>query len=137
MFNIFLDDERQPNEAIYWEHDDKSCWITERPLLHWEIVKSHDEFVTKITKNGIPKTISFDHDLADEHYVEGISGTQPKYGEYKEKTGYECLKWLVEYCNERNLPLPKCYIHSFNPVGRENMFSLIENYERLRSTNNV
>jgi len=127
-YALFLDDVRMPDQALYSECLEGRIRFAEPRILNWKIVRTYKDFITLISKEGIPKIVSFDHDLADEHYVEGISCTQPKYGEYKEKTGYECLKWLTEYCMERNLPLPKCYIHSFNPVGRENMFSLIESY---------
>lgn len=129
-YALFLDDVRMPNNALYWECSSGKFNIIEPPKLNWRIVRSYKDFVGMISKEGLPKTISFDHDLSEEHYIEGISGQQPKYDEYKEKTGYDALKWLIEYCLEKNHPLPKCYVHSFNPVGRENMFSLIESYTK-------
>lgn len=117
---------RRPIEAIYWDCLDGNIQRIERPLLSWIVVRSYSEFVTMIQRNGIPCTISFDHDLHPEHYVEGSSGTQPRYEHYKEKTGYECLKWLISYCKQKGQPLPKCYIHTFNVQGRNNMFALIE-----------
>ena len=59
--------------------------------------------------------ISFDHDLADEHYLKQNSQ------EFVEKIGYDCAKWLVEYCMDHYLDLPKFYCHSMNPVGKENI----------------
>ncbi|MDP9961886.1 cyclic-phosphate processing receiver domain-containing protein [Chryseobacterium lathyri] len=69
---------------------------------------------------GLPEMISFDHDLADIHYL------KPDSDEYAEKTGYECAKWLIEYCMDHYLDLPKFYCHSMNPVGKENILSLLK-----------
>lgn len=129
-YNIFLDDERQPMEAVYWDHDDKSCWMIDRPLLGWKVIRSYDEFVTEITKNGLPTTVSFDHDLHPEHYTEGRVGMPPAYKRYKVPTGYQCVLWLIGYCGKLNLPLPKCYVHSFNMHGRNNIFGAIINYNK-------
>ena len=128
--NLFLDDERQPKDAVYWEHNDERCWVTECPLLQWDVVKSYDEFVTKITKDGLPKVISFDHDLDTEHYIEGYAGLPPAYKKYKTPTGYQCLMWLMDYCRKQNKPLPKCYCHSFNTHGRNYIFLAIINYNK-------
>ncbi|MDQ0066004.1 cyclic-phosphate processing receiver domain-containing protein [Chryseobacterium lathyri] len=70
---------------------------------------------------GLPEMISFDRDLADIHYL------KPDSDEYAEKTGYECAKWLIEYCMDHYLDLPKFYCHSMNPVGKENILSLLKN----------
>lgn len=43
-------------------------------------------------------------------------------------TGYDCCKWLVDYCIDRNLPHPRYTVHSMNPIGKENIEKLIENY---------
>ena len=79
----------------------------------WDIIRTYEEFVSWITKNGIPKEISFDHDL----------------GEIDEKTGYDCAKWLCEYCWTNGLPLPEFNCHSANPVGRENILSILNNFK--------
>jgi len=47
-----------------------------------------------------------------------------------EKTGMDCAKWLVEYCLDSNLQLPEYTIQSANPVGKENITSLLENYKK-------
>ncbi|MHA1410896.1 MAG: cyclic-phosphate processing receiver domain-containing protein, partial [Candidatus Odinarchaeia archaeon] len=57
--------------------------------------------------------ISFDHDLG--------------YG----PTGYDCVKWLVEASLDKRLVIPKTstfYCHSANPVGKENILRLLNNY---------
>jgi hypothetical protein len=119
---IFLDDIRKPTD-IYRDSVDSS----------WEVVKNYYQFVGKVREN-FDKIIliSFDHDLADEHYKIGQpSGfTEFDYTKCKEKTGIDCAKWLIEYCmtNQKNLPEYKC--HSFNPVGKENILSLLGSFER-------
>lgn len=101
----------------------------------WEIVRSYKEFVDWITENGIPNVVSFDHDLANDHY--GLTSntdflTWQEYYEHQDRelTGYDCAKWLCEYCMENGLPIPKWNVHSANPVGKENIENLIRNYEK-------
>jgi len=48
----------------------------------------------------------------------------------KYKTGYDCAKWLVGYCIDKNLALPLWNIQSANPVGKENINSLLNNYKK-------
>ena len=118
MYKLFLDDERLPKNVT---------WI-EMPLGPWIISRNHDDFVKYIMKNGLPSFVSFDHDLGREHYVVGA----PKYNEYKEKTGYDCAKWLVEYCMNNNLEFPEYQVHSMNPIGSTNIRSYIESYKKSR-----
>ena len=77
----------------------------------WFIIRNHHDFIHKISIsfNQI-ECISFDHDLGEE------------------KTGFDCAKYLIEYCINNNLTPPQTYVHSANPVGRENIVSLINNY---------
>ena len=84
---------------------------------------------------GVPYMVSFDHDLADEHY------TPPEYWDdydkskeyqdaqsYREKTGYDCAKWLVQYCMDNNKDFPYYFVHSMNPVGADYIKNYINNY---------
>lgn len=120
-YNIFLDDYRLP---ITVRH-------VKMPLLDWTVVKSYNEFIKLIEEKGLPDFISFDHDLADEHYKDLIScGGTLNYGSYKEKTGYEAAKWLVEYCLNHKESLPKWQVHSMNPIGKQNIISLFESYKK-------
>lgn len=77
----------------------------------WDIVRSYDQFVEWVTMNGVPDEVSFDHDLGDDV-----------------KTGYDCTKWLVNYCMDNRIPFPQWNIHSANPVGKENIEKYITNF---------
>lgn len=106
-YNLYLDDIREPNQSYYKSNDDRYN------NLNWVIVRTYSEFVETITLKGIPNIISFDHDLGED-----------------ETTGYDCAKFLVEYCNENGLPLSEYLIHSANPVGSDNIRFILENYKK-------
>lgn len=118
---LFLDDIRYPHEVYRYTKQDIFL------KNDWYIVRNYDEFVTRITEKGLPNWVSFDHDLADQHYL------KPDSLDYTEKTGYDCAKWLVEYCLENHADLPEFYCHSMNPVGKENILSLLENFKKLKN----
>lgn len=53
-------------------------------------------------------------------------------GTFKEKTGYSCAKWLLDYCMDNKLLLPKhILVHSMNPIGGENIKSLFDTYNKI------
>ncbi len=124
-YNLFLDDVRDP----------KSLGTT----LAWVVVRDYDQFVATIEQMGLPSIVSFDHDLAEEHYRPSMyesDGHYSKYyhdGTFKEKTGYHCALWLIEYCKKHNLPLPHWNIHSMNPVGRTNIALVLTRAESYLS----
>lgn len=80
------------------------------------LVTSYEEFVNFIQNQEWPNFISFDHDL-------GLG-----------KTGYDCAKFLVEYCLENRLDLPDFFVHSQNPVGKLNIESLLKNFQKFQDT---
>lgn len=133
-YNLFLDDVRIPS---------KVKWI-ELPLVEWKIVRNYTEFVNTIKKLGVPTIVSFDHDLSDEHYKEFTNAhakLSPSFGEirynkFKEKSGYDCAKWLVEYCINTNTAIPKYYIHTLNPIGKTNIQQELEFGEMYLETYN-
>lgn len=116
---LFLDDIRYPIEAYHYTKQDVFL------KKDWHIVRNYEQFVNRILEKGLPEMISFDHDLADVHYL------KPDSPEFIEKTGYDCAKWLVEYCMDNYLDLPKSYCHSMNPVGKKNIESLLKNFKKL------
>lgn len=131
---LWLDDIRNP-----WEHQWKRMIDSFDPINvtcpYW--VKNYAEFINWIQLNGLPEIISFDHDLADEHYTPeeywndyDSSKAYQESMEYTEKTGYDCAKWLVDYCIDNDIDLPKYYCHSFNPVGKDNILGLLNNFKK-------
>ena len=128
LYYIFLDDIRMPKDVK---------WV-ELPLVPWTIVRSYNEFVKVIENQGMPKFISFDHDLGEEHYHPSMYSDDKEdynrlYNTFKEKTGYDCAKWAVDYCMEKNLIFPEYTVHSMNPTGKTNIQSYIEQYKRIAS----
>jgi hypothetical protein len=117
-YNLFLDDERVPHKTTWVSLPSYNDW-------DWVIVRNFDQFVAAIRERGLPNFISFDHDLAEEHYNEGRLGLPPRK-DYKEKTGMSCANWLINYCVSSGVNIPPFAVHSFNPVGRENIRKALE-----------
>lgn len=126
---LFLDDERTPM-SLYNISQQKNYIYTQS----WIIVRNYNEFVEWVEKNGLPEWVSFDHDLADEHYKEGAKSEFQEFGYNKvtEKTGYDCANWLIDYCIKYNLQFPNYLVHSFNTVGKKNIHFIIENFIKNR-----
>jgi len=121
-YRLFLDDVRYP-ENVHW---------IEGPYdSEWTIVRNYNEFVKMIETCGMPEMISFDHDLAEEHY--NPETWEDSSAKYKEKTGNDCAKWLVEHCIEKNLNMPEYLIHSMNPIGRKRISDTIDDLIRYRT----
>ena len=130
---LFLDDIREPEHA--YEYTKQEIFLKQK----WEVVRNFDEFKSYIKKNGMPFFISFDHDLADTHYTpEHLWTDYDKSKEWQEaqvheeKTGYECAMWLVDFCIDNNLKLPKYYCHSMNPVGKDKIVGLLLSFQNSR-----
>lgn len=121
MYKLFLDDERDPC---------KITWV-QLPFGPWIVVRSYDEFVKTIAEKGLPDFVAFDHDLADEHYHRSMYKSD--YKTLTEKTGYECARWLVNYCVDNNKNFPHYVVHSINPIGKENIIGYIENYKKFKN----
>ena len=127
---LWLDDLRNPFLNI------EGRLPKEKGEIHW--VLNYEQFVQWIEKFGLPNIISFDHDLADEHYTPKeywhdyqISKEYQDAQNYTEKTGKDCANWLVDYCLDNNLSLPKYYVHSANPVGADNILFLLDNFSKV------
>ncbi|CAB4218894.1 hypothetical protein UFOVP1605_55 [uncultured Caudovirales phage] len=123
---LWLDDIRNP-----FEND----WLVFSPIEQpfecvW--VKSYTDFVKWIKENGLPDAICFDHDLGMEVAIEarakGMSKRKSRQLKKEEKTGYDCAKWLVEFCLDNHLQIPKWNIQSANPVGKDNINGLLKSF---------
>lgn len=88
-YTLFLDDERFPT-------DENSV-----------IVRTFNEAVDYVNKNGTPKHVDFDHDLG--------------FG----RTGYHFAMWLCERALDGE-GFPESYdVHSQNPIGRKKIIDLM------------
>jgi hypothetical protein len=114
-YYIYLDDVRTPMDT------------------DWVIVRSYEEFVSKITELGLHNVelISLDHDLGPSAMNEWHSNVYHNYtldyNNITEKTGMDCAKWLVEQWLEGQ-PVVPVRVHSANAVGSGNMMGYINNY---------
>lgn len=102
FIRVYLDDIRTPPEG-------------------WTLVKTYEECVEALL-TGEVEHLSLDHDLADEHYALLLPDEEFDYSEFKERTGYDVCKWMVE---NNVWPKTSITLHSANPPGRENMRVLI------------
>jgi len=127
--NLYLDDYRHNYDSYLYTKD------TRYLQLKWFIVRNYNDFVKAVENIGLDNigVISADHDLSDEHYKR--QDQQPwstersiDYFAYREKTGYDCIKWLCDYSLEVDEKLPEILVHSMNPVGAENIRQYIKNF---------
>lgn len=99
---------------------EKLVWLDDlrpKPDGYHVWIKDYRSFVEFVKNEGkhIPLTyISFDHDLGE--------------GE----NGYDCAKFLVNWCIDNDYLVPDYAIHSANPVGRENIKSIFESYRKIK-----
>lgn len=109
MIGIFLDDERNPQDAYWMRYPECVEWYTVRTYADLYFCICHMDSLNDVL-------ISFDHDIQDFD----LAGN--------ELTGYDCLKSLVDFCIQTGKAMPKCMFHTQNPVGKKNMQSYYENY---------
>lgn len=103
---MFIDDERLPTEA---QLNDGRVWLMCATL---------DDVKRTVRKHGLPVFVSFDHDLGD-----------------NEPTGYDIAKWMVEQELRGLEEFPEgfeFYVHSQNPIGKENIEGYLNGYFRIR-----
>lgn len=129
-YKLFLDDKRNPVHCISYMHyriGRKNPIYLEN---EWVICRNYTSFVNTIESMGLPDFVSFDHDLDFEHYQAYMDSDDLDYGAFTEKTGYDCAKWLVNYCLDHKLSLPDYAIHSMNPIGSGNILSHLKSAEK-------
>ncbi len=92
-YNLFLDDVRDP------------------PSRHYVVARSTHEAMSIIKANGLPQSMSLDHDLGGSDtgmvFIKALQNMYP-YG-----------------------PIPSTLVHSANPVGRENIIGFVESWKRF------
>lgn len=105
---LFLDDERYLEDV---------AWVDYPDVSGFGIVRTYYSFCRAIENNFHDYiAISFDHDIQD----------YDSFG--KEFTGQDCLRFLIEYCIENEYNLPEIILHTKNPIGKDNMQSLINSF---------
>lgn len=102
---LWVDDARNPME------DD---WMNFSPIgrnckVIW--AQSYQEAIDFLEKEW-PDAICLDHDLGEE------------------KSGYDIAKYIVDRCIDEGKKLPEFASQSANPVGRENIITLLSNYKK-------
>jgi len=104
---LWLDDMRDPTNT-------RMDWLAYSPIGNEvEVIWLKDcyQFTNWINENGLPDGICFDHDLGEDT-----------------PTGYDCAKWLVDYCLDNKLSPPLWSSQSANPVGKANINRLLRNF---------
>ncbi len=87
------------------------------------ILRSYKEAVEYIKNNGIPHYVSFDHDLGCDEKENILP------------SGFDFAKYLVDMDIKKKYCFPNNFqfnVHSANPIGKENIQSLLNNYLLFR-----
>ena len=117
---LWVDDIRDPFSNMYGSFILKALGISSYPndtQITW--VKNFAGFCNTIENEDMYDVIFFDHDLGEE------------------ESGKDCANFLIDYCIDNNIDVPQCYSQSSNPVGRKNILSYIESYEKIKRENNI
>lgn len=104
---LFLDDERFPPVNFAQAYEE------------YRTARSVREATEMMELRGCPGFISFDHDLGED-----------------QRTGLDLVKWMIHQdLEEDGKFIPRgfeFYVHSQNPIGKENIEKLLEHYLRQR-----
>lgn len=93
------------------------------PRHHFDIIcRSVSDAKIWCNLYGIPNFISFDHDLD------------------MNETGYDFAWWLINESLDGKLTFPEdfsFFVHSANPVGKQNITSLLNNFLHKETHNEI
>ena len=109
-WNLFIDDERVPTDVSWAPAQQLILYHSEI----WIIARNFAQVAELVNQRGMPKRISFDHDLG--------AG---------ERTGYDIAQYLVDLDMDGKHKFPKdfqFYAHSMNPIGRDNIMRYLTRY---------
>jgi hypothetical protein len=134
---LFLDNERDPKNAQIFDLGKTLQQVSGIENHRWNIVRSYEEFIEYVNKNGIPDVVSFDNDLMD--VCDNTISTETLARSYSMKdwenspikTGAHCAAWLCERCKALQTPLPKYYVHSANEFARPIIKAIMESARPL------
>lgn len=124
-YNLFLDDERVPSDAqeyTKWVYNDKE----------WLVVRNYEQFCEAIKQFGMPRIVSFDHDLKPNHIpprymwdnYELSKRWQDENLNVFSKTGRKCAEYLIGATGVLDKKPTGVWIHSQNPVGSDKIEKL-------------
>lgn len=133
MTLLWLDDIRDPAST---EVD----WLgMYSPIGQYEAyvvwIKSYEEFVRFILSHGLPSAICFDYDLSKAPNNK-ISEQETICDKVETKTGLDCAKWLVEYCNEQGIDIPPYGIQTSNIEGKMKIDAILNQYHSCYTMKN-
>ena len=100
--------------AHIWLDDFRTPTVPDDATVFW--LKHYDDFVSCVMGLGTKISnciVHFDHDLGEE------------------KSGYDCAKWLIDWCLGHGYIAPDYDIQSSNPVGRQNIESVFKSYWKV------
>lgn len=117
-YRLFLDDVRHPPDVARYIMPCGLKSLYNYP--EWMVVRSLEAFQQIIQEQGMPSFISFDHDLG---LLDAATG--------QELTGVDAARWLCTFAAAHHLKLPPYQVHSVNPVGRENIISILESFKKI------
>jgi hypothetical protein len=118
---IFLDDERDPLHTAHQPaRQIVDTLISEMPQAKLMWAKNSTEFKYIIDLYGIPAAVSFDHDINE---IDGES----------EVTGLSCARLVCNLCLDTHAQLPRTFVHTSNPAGRDNIIGEIKFYVKHHS----
>lgn len=136
--HLFLDDVRDPREGRCSFTYRRIIDITKKDDPEWTVVRSYKAFVDHLEKHGLPKVISFDHDLDEKTHVQeyffAMAGQRPLNRSLLKDTGYDCALYLIEFCKKNSLTLPKFYVHSANTLGAQDIQNELKKYELFQQS---
>lgn len=100
--------------AHIWLDDFRTPTVPDDETVFW--LKNYNDFVSCVMGLGTKISnciVHFDHDLGEE------------------KSGYDCAKWLIDWCLGHGYIAPDYDIQSSNPVGRQNIESVFKSYWKV------
>lgn len=117
-WNLFIDDERELTDVTWAPSQVQEKYRNEE----WVIARNGQEAMDAFLEKGMPSFISFDHDLGE--------GTG---------SGHDIAKMLVHVGSETPVEMYRFpedfdfYVHSKNPIGKENIEGLLNGYFKAKA----
>lgn len=121
-YTLIVDDERTPPQ-IYAMMKFNNVYLNKDIF----VVRNVKHFSEILNSKGIPHTVSLDHDMSLDSYSIEIENVKLKLKD----DGFSCAKILCYYHSQNiDLEFPQVYVHSQNPIGKENILSYINSYKK-------